>query len=676
MKQFLITNLYNMYNAGEIMQLEALRRNFPRDQFTIASVYSIISLKECARLKVGYTGNIKPPPKIRLVIKAISLLLQALLTRLGVVKTKGIVRAYSDSDMIIDLGGDTLSDDVSLIYTLAHCYSLLLAVILDKDYILCSQSIGKFKTIFTRLLAKFVLKRARLIITREAESTRYIKEELGIPGELVRQAIDIAYLSTETTNYKAPNSIGILTASLSKKQTGISAEENLAMLTKLATFYTLAGKEVILIPHINCPVRGIGATANLDDRSVADGIKKLLNTTRIGEASDASRVSLVIGSRMHGCISALADGSPAVALSYSHKFQALNGNARIIDIKEASKDISLVIKAGNEAIEKNRPNILYERASAKESIFLIEDIVDDGSKRLIGKAIGCYFGHSADSVIRDNGASGGVVKSLLMAGIKTGCFKEILSVDANGLLKVTSDADEITQDSVYHSYIPTIAKEQLSKCSGKTGIVSLPCQVKRYRTLFHHSIIIGLFCSHAIELQGVRFLIRTLGLEGNTIKYRYKHNSTTGLMVDGKAFIPQKEYWGEFFNYCFIPRHCLKCRDQTAELADISIGDAHGHPEFGRGKNAIIIRTSAGTRLLQNAVESGLIVVEETNTNSIYRTQRNYINIKKGRLNLKLRAYLALRATGCFLSRYKLFRPLLYLWLNLVVKKEIICQSI
>jgi len=663
MRQFLVTNLYNMYNTGEMMQLKALRSHFAKDKFTIASIYSIISKSECNCLKIGYVGSQLPPSKPLLILKAVNLLLQAAMVKISLTKPKGIIKSYIDCDIIIDLGGDTFSDDVSSIYTLAHCFSLLPAIILGKEYIICSQSIGKFKTTITKKLARFILNRAKLITTREAESTRYIKEELKIKPEIIRQTVDLAYLVPVKKEKKIPNSVGIITASLSKKQTGITANDNINLLARLALFYNLAGKNVVLIPHVICPVASIGVTVNLDDRSIANKISRQTGVATIGKPEDVGKMSLVIGSRMHALISALINGVPVVALSYSHKFGTMNGNAKLINIKEAKDSISKIIKAGNEAIANNQPNIPYGLAGAKENITLIENTLQDIAKRQIGKVEKCYFGHSTLPKTRRLGASGGIVKSLLVTGLKTNCFLEVLTTDG-----ITNKSDEIPQGSIYHY-------NKITETNGyhyNIGIVCLPCQVNKYRAMFYESTIIGLFCSHAIELKGVKFLVKCFGLKGDNIKYRYKHNGKTGLLIDGKTFIPQNDYWGRFFNFTFIPKQCLKCKDLTAEKADISIGDAHGHIEFGKGENIIIARTTAGTKLLQNAIESGLVRIEEVNLKDAVNTQKNYIKIKKGELTNKLKLYIILRSIGCYISEHRVFSPLLRLWVKVAIKKEVL----
>jgi len=684
MRQFLITNLYNMYNTGEMMQLKALRNYFDKDKFTIASIYSIIkftiasiysiiSTDECKNIKVGYAGSKTPQSKSLLLVKAIGLLLQAIVVKIGLFKPKNIISAYTDCDVIIDLGGDTFSDDVSPVYTLAHCFSLLPAIILGKEYIICSQSIGKFKTPITKALAHFILNKAKLITTREAETTRYIIEELKIKPEIIRQTMDLAYLTPETHSQKIPNSIGILTSSLTKKQTGITAKENITMLTRLTAYYLLAGKQVYLIPHVICPVEGIGAVANLDDVSIANKIKKQLNTALVGKPSDVGKVSLVIGSRMHGLISALINSTPVVALSYSHKFGSLNSNSYNINIKEAKQYISKVIIAGNSVITNNQPNISYEISKAKENLILIEEIIQKISTKQIGQTQKYYYGHSAFPEIRHAGASGGIVKSLLTAGLDTNCFEEVLTTEGE-IAKTTSNVKEIPQGSTYHNNKVTITEE----CHHNIGIVCLPCQVKKYRKLFLDNtaigtpdkVVIGLFCSHAIELEGIEFFIKHFGLKNPNIQYRYKHNGQTGLLIDNKVFFPQSSYWSKFFNFAFIPKQCLRCNDLTSEEADISVGDAHGHPEFWKGENIIVTRTPIGAKLLQNAVELNLIKVEETNLQSVINTQKSYLKIKKGKLTIKLKGYMILRNIGCYMSKHKAFYPLLHLWIKVAIKKE------
>jgi len=655
-----------MYNTGEVMQIKALRAHFPNDQFTIASIYTMISKDICRDAGINYVGGSVPPSKINLVIKVLSLLWQAVLVRLGVMRPRGIIKAYADSTLVINLGGDILGDSISPLYTLAHCYSLLLAVILNKEYVMCSQSIGKFNTIFTKWLACFILKRAELIIVREAETLSYLKDELKIAG--VHQLFDLAYLTDKTTSPKLSGTIGILTASLSKKRAGVKPSANVAMLRKLAMYYsTLCGHPVILIPYI---------TKLAGDTELARSIK-LPGDIKVGIASDTGRVSLLIGSRMHGLINALTNGIPVVALSYGHKFNALNGNAQILDIKDAVKDIGLIINAANRAIENNHPSADYARSSALESIRLIDSVAKEVEKKRVGTALNFYYGHAVDKDTRQNGASGGVVKALLSAGLYSGLFKTIASVNDDGLLQTFDDVNKIRQGSIYHLYKAETTTRGVYPISSKLCVVSLPCQVNKYRALFPDSTIIGLFCSHAIEIAGLKLILDSLKLSGD-IKYRYKHGNKTGLLIDNKVFIPSSEYWSKFFNFCFIPVQCLRCNNQTNEGADISVGDAHGHAEFGKGKNVIITRTPKGAMLLQSAVELGLVNVEETALSGVMKAQKGYIEIKKGMsITPKLRLYLMLRSIGCYLSNHKIYRPLLSLWFKYIIKtvRGIKCQS-
>ena len=340
-----------MYNAGEMMQLTALRNAYPKDNITLLSLYSIIDPQKCKKLNIQYVGNTKPGSKLKIIINTIALTLKAIAVRTGFISPKGMLKAINDSDVVIDLGGDTFSDEVSPIYTLVHSLSLLPAIALGKKYVLLSQSIGEFKTPVTRLIAKFILNHATLILSREYYTTQYLIEQLKIPAYRIIELPDIAY-TCETLKQSKPKTkaIGILTASLYKKQTGITYDDNIKLLVRIAEYYQYRGYKIILIPHLNCNIKGVGAAKILNDKYVAQQISDRIPYCKIVEADDIGEASLIIGSRMHACVKALINDIPVVALSYQHKFLTLNGTSKLVNIQEANKDFSKVTEACNEIL--------------------------------------------------------------------------------------------------------------------------------------------------------------------------------------------------------------------------------------------------------------------------------------------------------------------------------------
>ena len=349
MKRFVITNLYNMYNYGEIMQLVPLCRDIRDCEINIFSLYSIIDKDKCEELGIRYVGDVAPSGKIKVIRNSIILLLQSILIKLGVIKPKGILKVIKDSDLVIDMGGDTFSDYPSIMYSLVHMVSLYIAVLLNKKYVILSQSVGRFSNIITKRLAKYVLNKAAYITVREHRTFEYLTKEVGISPQIVKPVPEIGYLYDSGNNKSAVyknNAVGILTSSLCKKQGGVDNEENIELLSYIGNYYRGLGYSILLIPHVLCPLsQNIGVNKDINDYRVAETLCQSIPGSRIISCEDMGSADIVIGSRLHGCIKAFNNGIPVVALAYSDKFFALEGNARIINIREALNDLDGLIKA-------------------------------------------------------------------------------------------------------------------------------------------------------------------------------------------------------------------------------------------------------------------------------------------------------------------------------------------
>ena len=274
----------------------------------------------------------------------------------------------------------------------------------------------------------------------------------------------------------------------------------------------------------------------------------------------------------------------------------------------------------------------------------------------LGEIKNVYYGNAADSLIREKAASGGAVTALVQSYLDKYCESEALLYNETNY-RIYKKGDILPQGSIYHARSYDIP----DSCSGKLLIVCLPCQVDYFRKIMPDAVIIGLFCSHRVDVKGVSAITRE-----DDVMYRYKYNGNTGLKF-GDYFIPSKSYWGRYLNYVHIPQECLKCHDATAEKADISVGDAHKHEEFYQGKNVIITRTAEGEALLNNAVESGLLEVEETNPAQIINTHP-YIRVKKNSKEFKILIYKILRRIGFYITKEKIFRGLLNLWAGYIRK--------
>lgn len=347
MQKYTVVNLYNMYNYGELMQLTALKHNLTHSDITLFSLYSIVDSDKCAELDVKYCGDIKPIGIKGIVIKTVKLTLLAALDYLGIKPVRGQLKILKDSDVIIDMGGDTFSDYPSMTYTFMHSASLLLATLLRKDYVILSQSVGEFNNIITKNIAKYFLSRANYIVIREYHTLNYLLDELKLDSARIKLVPDIGYLCGRKQLRNKEKAIGLITASICEKQGGLSNDDNLELLTRIGRYYNSKGYEVLLIPHVLCPVRNMGINKELNDYVIATELNGILNNSRIIKYTDMDLALVVIGSRLHGCINALNHNVPVIALAYSKKFYTLDGNSCILSIKDVYKNNSLLYEACN-----------------------------------------------------------------------------------------------------------------------------------------------------------------------------------------------------------------------------------------------------------------------------------------------------------------------------------------
>lgn len=271
---------------------------------------------------------------------------------------------------------------------------------------------------------------------------------------------------------------------------------------------------------------------------------------------------------------------------------------------------------------------------------------------LIGRYINCFIGQSTDEDIRKRATSGGIVTTLLIFALKKEIVDGALVTKSCGVkprvfLAETEDEIRSASGSKYCP-VPLVASiNLLSEKNGKFAVVGLPCHIRAVRRLealnkeIKDKIVlhIGLFCSHSITFDGVRFLIENLGIGVEDVlelSYRAKKGQDTGMLIrtkDGcEKFIPLKRYWNRFFMFFFIPFHCLKCHDATAELADISFGDAwltELRTAGGIEHCIFVSRNSIGDSLVELATGEGLIKCQRVDSGTVIRSQKLFLHLKK-----------------------------------------------
>lgn len=271
------------------------------------------------------------------------------------------LQEYLHSDLIVDLSGDMLTEDYGPHVAYSHFIPLLLAIILQRRFAICAQSIGPFK--LTKLLARIILKRAAFITTRDQISFDYLSR-LRLHPERVSKTADLAFLLDPISRKNALSLLKVeginpipgrplLGVSLSHLVKSKYDKNNphsdtvhfedlfASILDDLSIRY---GLDILFIPHVT------GPSKNKDDRNIHLSISTRMKTNfhllNIDYAASELKgiiglCEMMIGARMHANIAALSNHIPTMAVAYSHKslgiMQMLGQGYFVLDISSLSK---------------------------------------------------------------------------------------------------------------------------------------------------------------------------------------------------------------------------------------------------------------------------------------------------------------------------------------------------
>ena len=186
-----------------------------------------------------------------------------------------------------------------------------------------------------------------------------------------------------------------------------------------------------------------------------------------------------------------------------------------------------------------------------------------------------------------------------------------------------------------YSASPTLAvmNQEAKRGVRNMGVVATPCQAMAIAQMKMNptdkkdfedpiSLVIGLFCTWALDARKLEALLAEKGIEGTIIKADVPPPPAEVFVVEtdqGVTEIPLSEVRE------IIPEGCSICPDMTSELADISVGQVEGET----GYNTLIIRTEKGAELVKMAVSQGYLDVENLDGDKVHNLATASANKKK-----------------------------------------------
>lgn len=244
-------------------------------------------------------------------------------------------RALNGCDLVLDIGeGDSFSD----IYGWKRLVYMLLTKFIasrgNRPLVLSPQTIGPFRGRVAAWTADRAMERASLIVTRDGQSSAYVRSRnVRSP---VLEATDVAFalpFQPRPVSAGAP-SVGLNVSGLlwnggynGANQFGLRADyrqTTLALLDGLAA----AGAQIHLVSHVVTADRQAEDDLRACQAVAAQRPGALVVPpfdTPMAAKSWISGTNFFVGARMHACIAAFSSGVPCMPLAYSRKFAGLFG---------------------------------------------------------------------------------------------------------------------------------------------------------------------------------------------------------------------------------------------------------------------------------------------------------------------------------------------------------------
>lgn len=269
-----------------------------------------------------------------------------------------------------------------------------------------------------------------------------------------------------------------------------------------------------------------------------------------------------------------------------------------------------------------------------------------------GAYIKCFIGYAKNNDMRYKASSGGIatalsadllehnkVDSVIATQMKRGALFETEPI----LCRERSDLFNAMGSKYCPSAVNRIFKDLRSEGHKSICLVGLPCHIQGFENArkckqlknIHNIFSIGLLCGGMRGQEGSMWILKKKKIKTKEIRDIRSHRghgwpgdmhiARLGGLATVKIAYPFE--YDEYYE-SWQPWRCSLCLDRTAEVADISLGDAW-LPELKDdhlGSSIILARTEKGCRIVEEAAANGAIIVREASIETLINAQRGLFN--------------------------------------------------
>lgn len=270
-----------------------------------------------------------------------------------------------------------------------------------------------------------------------------------------------------------------------------------------------------------------------------------------------------------------------------------------------------------------------------------------------GNARKAFFGYSPDEMVKETAASGGIISSLLIHALETDMIQGVFLLTPQPgkpftLVPTLATDKASVLDAAGSFYWPAPIGQcirEILHSDKKFAFVGLPCEIQAlrkaqnvYKKLKEKVVFtIGIYCGGRPTIQGQVFAFKRYGVDvADVDKIKYRQPEWPGhlkitLKNGEEIHVPKTQQLQGFSGQIFCHPRCVFCHESTADLADISTGDAIRLEDIRRPeeKSIIVARNKIGLDLLTSASQANRLVLREVGIDKFVHSQHRPILHKK-----------------------------------------------
>jgi len=302
-----------------------------------------------------------------------------------IIRSNPFLKALCRADFVGDIfSGDSFSDIYGLKTFLRLCLSRVVALFLGKELVMLPQTYGPYKSPVAKLMAKYIVKRSKLMFARDLEGADCIRKLMGDAAgkKRVRLCPDVAF-ELESRLPDSPN----IQPRLKKKASGLLVGINVNGLLYnypesdggnfdlridyrqlvhevVDRFLRETKAHILLVPHtfadpgsIECDPDACAKVQHAFGNCYPGRVHLVAQEYNQHEIKGIiGMCSFFVGSRMHACIAAISQGIPAVGVAYSKKFKGVFDTVGIGEMVLDARQLDQETIVGN-VMEHFRNNV-------------------------------------------------------------------------------------------------------------------------------------------------------------------------------------------------------------------------------------------------------------------------------------------------------------------------------